>query len=86
MADDDTVMRYCTEKLQNAINTDKNLIKKLNLTKRQLALIKKGSPRIDDFTWHHDPTVLGKMSLVKRDIHSKNKHTGGSTIWGGGKK
>lgn len=91
MADDDTVMKYCTKKLNEELKKEQecgktDLRDKLKLNEDQLDMIKKGKPRIEGFTWHHDPTVLGKMAFVKFDIHSANKHTGGSAIWGGGKK
>ena len=39
---------------------------------------------IQYLTWHHD-VRCGIMQLVPTDQHSQYRHTGGKSIWGGGR-
>ncbi len=81
LSTDSVQFNYCTERLQNAIKNDKKLRKKFSET--QTEQIENGKvPR--GYVWHHNEE-LGKMELVKADIHDKAKHTGGKAIWGGGR-
>lgn len=73
---------YCTGELQKAINKDPNLRKVFD--KDQIKQINEGYMPTG-YTWHHNEKV-GKMELVKTDIHLKTAHTGGKAIWGGGKE
>ena len=45
------------------------------------------SPRIPGLTWHHHQQK-GLLQLVDSEIHARNQnpHTGGRSIWGGGKE
>ena len=81
-ADDPETFAYCTEKLKEAIAKNPELASKF--TGEQLEQIKSGAPRIRGYTWHHcgEP---GRMQLVRTDVHEANRHTGGKTIWGGGR-
>lgn len=45
--------------------------------------IKNGEPRISGLTWHHTEHP-GQMQLIDSDVHSKCRHTGGRSVWGGG--
>lgn len=69
--------KECNRQLRIAINSDVNLKKKFS--KKQLEYIaKKKTP--SSYTWHHYEE-LGKLRLVKTQIHSKTGHTGGRSIW-----
>lgn len=72
----------CNEKLKESY--DKGTINTENFTERQLQQIKNGD-KPEGFTWHHNE-VKGRMELVKSDIHEATGHTGGKSIWGGGKE
>lgn len=39
----------------------------------------------DGFVWHHCESPPGKMQLVDFKIHTNTRHTGGKSIWGGGR-
>lgn len=73
--------RCCTQRLDRKIQGNPDFAKQF--TARQLEQIKNGDPRIAGLTWHHNE-VPGKMQLVKADVHSQCKHTGGKSLWGGG--
>ncbi|MEN2768981.1 HNH endonuclease [Ornithinibacillus xuwenensis] len=79
MKDTDQFLK-CTEKLRESIN--KGEVPKELFTKKQLAQIEDGLPRIDGLVWHHHQ-VPGKMQLVLKKVHSVN-HLGGNSLWGGG--
>ena len=53
----------------------------------QLEAILEESPRIPGLTWHHHQQK-GLLQLVDSEIHARNQnpHTGGRSIWGGGKE
>ncbi|ODS30854.1 MAG: hypothetical protein SCARUB_04039 [Candidatus Scalindua rubra] len=73
---------HCNEKLKDSY--DKGTINADNFTERQLQQINNGD-KPDGFTWHHTEDK-GRMELVKSDIHQASAHTGGKSIWGGGKE
>ena len=73
---------FCNKKLKEAY--DKGTINVDNFSKRQLEQIKDGE-KPQGFTWHHNEEK-GRMELVKADIHQATGHTGGKSIWGGGKE
>lgn len=73
--------KYCTQKLKEKIENDPEFAKQF--TPRQIEQIKNGEPRISGLTWHHNEET-GKIQLVNADDHSKCRHTGGRSIWGGG--
>lgn len=72
--------RECTKLVKEAI--EKGEISKELFTKKQLAQINDGLPRIDGLIWHHHQ-IPGKMQLVIKEVHSVN-HLGGNRLWGGG--
>ena len=80
MASDKVQFSHCIKNLQNEIKNNPGLSKKFS--SRQLEQIKAGKTP-GGYTWHHNEQ-LGKMELVKFDIHDTAKHTGGRAIWGGG--
>lgn len=82
-ASDEEQMKYCTKKLAERIERDPELAKQF--TPRQLEQIRNGEPRISGLTWHHSE-IPGKMQLVDAKDHSAARHTGGRSIWGGGKE
>lgn len=82
-ASDNEQMRYCTKKLAVRIEKDPEFAKKF--TPRQLEQIRNGEPRISGLTWHHNE-IPGKMQLVDANAHSAARHTGGRSIWGGGRE
>ncbi len=70
----------CNRQLQDAIKN--NLDLKNSFSSRQLEQIARGK-NPGGYTWHHNEEV-GKMELVKSDVHAESWHTGGRAIWGGG--
>lgn len=68
--------------LKEKVENDPKFAKKF--TPEQLEQIKNGDTP-DGYTWHHNEET-GKMQLVDSDVHAKTGHTGGKTIWGGGKE
>lgn len=72
--------RECTKLVKEAIENGE--ISKELFTKKQLAQINDGLPRIDGLIWHHHQ-IPGKMQLVIKEVHSVN-HLGGNRLWGGG--
>ena len=81
-ASDTEQFRYCTQQLAQRIKEDPVFARQF--TPRQLEQIKNGEPRISGLTWHHNEEP-GKMQLVDADTHNICRHTGGKSIWGGGK-
>ena len=73
--------KECNAQLNEAVEKDPELRKKFN--EEQLEQIKNGDTP-DGYVWHHDVEV-GKMQLVDSETHQKTGHTGGRSIWGGGK-
>ena len=76
-------MKYCTKQLAERIERNPQFAKKF--TPRQLEQIRNGEPRISGMTWHHSE-ISGKMQLVDANDHSAARHTGGRSIWGGGRE
>ncbi|WP_248062682.1 HNH endonuclease [Paenibacillus silvae] len=70
--------------LELAKEIEKNPALADSLTEKELALIKKGKVP-STLTWHHHQET-GKMQLVDYYEHEVAKHTGGRSIWGGGRK
>lgn len=80
-ASDAEQFKYCTQQLEKRIESDPELAKQF--TPRQREQIKNGEPRISGLTWHHNE-LPGKMQLVNATEHTRCRHTGGRSIWGGG--
>ena len=78
---DSTQFKICNTELKEAVEKDEKL--KSQFTNEQLKQIKSGDTP-DGYVWHHDVEV-GKMQLVDSETHQKTGHTGGRSIWGGGK-
>jgi hypothetical protein len=70
--------------LELAKEIEKNSALAGSLTEKELALIKKGKVP-STLTWHHHQET-DKMQLVDYYEHEVAKHTGGRSIWGGGRK
>lgn len=72
----------CNKQLKDAVKSDFKLAGQF--TNEELEQIKNGDTP-DGYTWHHNEET-GKMELVKTDDHQNNRHTGGKSIWSGGKE
>ncbi|MPM13456.1 hypothetical protein SDC9_59813 [bioreactor metagenome] len=71
---------WCAELLQDALETDRDGELSQVFTNGQLEEIRAG--RIPSgYTVHHD-LAPGRAELVDRELHERNRHTGGYTIWG----
>ena len=81
-ASDVDQFKYCTKKLADLIESDPSFAKQF--TPRQIEQINAGSPNISGLTWHHNE-IPGKMQLVNTDVHARSGHTGGKSLWGGGR-
>lgn len=81
-ASDTAQFQAATKSLAGAIKSNPSLAEQF--TAKQLEQINSGSAKISDFTWHHHQDT-GRMQLVDTTIHSKTGHTGGKSIWGGGR-
>ena len=86
-ASDKTQFEYCNRGLYDVIfnSESKNYNPEIaqNFNKKQLTQIQNGhTPK--GYTWHHDAEPC-KMQLVASNTHGNSGHTGGRTIWGGGK-
>jgi hypothetical protein len=81
-ASDNIQFDYCNEKLKESY--DKGTINIENFTDRQLEQIN-NVDKPEGLTWHHNEDI-GKMELIPSDIHQATAHTGGKSIWGGGKE
>lgn len=71
---------YLNKNLGKLIEDNPN--KKTIFNERQLMQIEQGY-KPQGYTWHHTEDVC-KMQLVKTDIHSQTRHTGGMSMWAGG--
>jgi len=70
----------CAEILRDALETDRNGELSQVFTNEQLDEIRAG--RIPSgYTVHHD-LAPGRADLVDRELHERNRHTGGYTVWG----
>ncbi|WP_083445825.1 HNH endonuclease [Gallaecimonas pentaromativorans] len=77
--------KAANENLLKNIEKDPTLAKKMGLTKMDLRNMKKNSSKAPDgFVWHHHQDV-GRMQLVRADLHDSFRHSGGMAIWGGGR-
>lgn len=74
-------MGNCNEQLKEIL--DKNPELRGEFTERQLEQIDSGY-RPEGCTWHHHQQV-GKMQLVESSVHDVSRHTGGKSLWGGGR-
>lgn len=81
-ASDVKQFEYCDVKLKDSY--DKGTLNTDKFTERQLEQINNGD-KPEGFTWHHNE-VKGRMELVEIEIHQATAHTGGKSIWGGGKE
>lgn len=82
LASDRTQFRECTRQLKAALEANPQLKKRF--TKEQLEQIMNlDTP--DGFTWHHVESPPGEMQLVDFNTHANTRHTGGKSVWGGGK-
>lgn len=82
-ASDDAQFKECTAQLAAAIESNPSLAQ--NFTPRQLTQIRDGAPRISGLTWHHREYPPGSMQLVNSEAHATSRHTGGRSLWGGGR-
>lgn len=64
--------------LRESIKTNPSLALKFDVM--QMEYIKRGTPQIPGYTWHHHQEI-GKMQLIPRDIHLKTGHIGGMEVW-----
>ena len=83
MSSDEVQFKYCTQRLAKAIEANPALAS--NFTPRQLEQIKNRDARIGGLTWHHNE-IPGRMQLVDAQLHDTCRHTGGKSLWGGGKE
>ena len=79
-ASDKEQFTECNRQLQEHITKNPDSAKAFS--SEQLDQIRNGDTP-DGYTWHHNEE-LGKMQLVKSDVHALTGHTGGRSIWGGG--
>ena len=80
-ASDPEQFKFCINQLREAVEQKSEEI--ANFTKTQLEQIKDGFTP-DGHTWHHHQET-GRMQLVDFDTHMRTGHTGGKSIWGGGR-
>ena len=81
-ASDDKQFAECNKQLKDKCLSDPEFAKQFN--ERQLDDIMNGRTPYG-YVWHHNEE-LGKMQLVDYDIHDGTRHTGGKSIWGGGRE
>ena len=81
-ASDSLQFKYCVKDLGKRVERSASYAD--TFTKRQLEQIKNWEPRISGLTWHHNE-IPGKMQLVDAEKHSRSSHTGGKSLWGGGR-
>ena len=75
---------YCTNKLREAIKNNPKL--KAQFTEKQLKDINKKNAIITDSTWHHHQAKSKRLlQLVNRELHNRTGHSGGRSVYGGGK-
>ena len=79
-ASDKEQFAECNHQLQEHVEKNTNATK--TFSSEQLEQIQNGDTP-DGYTWHHNEEI-GKMQLVKSDVHALTGHTGGRSIWGGG--
>ena len=79
-ASDKEQFAECNHQLQDSVTKKPDTAK--SFSSEQIEQIRNGDTP-DGYTWHHNEEV-GKMQLVKSDVHGQTGHTGGRSIWGGG--
>ena len=79
-ASDKEQFTECSSQLKDSVSNDPELAKRFS--NEQLEQIQ-NCDTPDGYTWHHNEEI-GRMQLVKSDIHALTGHTGGRSIWGGG--
>ena len=79
-ASDKEQFAECNRQLRENIGKHPDAAK--SFSAEQLEQIRNGDTP-DGYTWHHSEEI-GKMPLVKSDVHGLTGHTGGRSIWGGG--
>lgn len=83
---DKNQFRECNRRLVSELETNPGL--KSRFTPEQLEQIHEGvedGTAPDGYVWHHNEEV-GIMQLVDAETHARTGHTGGKSIWGGGKE
>ena len=81
-ASDSEQIKYCNEQLRQ--DFENGGLNPERFSERQQEQIRdKHTP--EKYTWHHHED-LGRMQLVPSDIHEKTGHTGGRSLWGGGRE
>jgi hypothetical protein len=73
-----THMRSATQSLKDAIKNGS--VRESQFTPQQLKAINAGEEKIPGYTWHHHQDV-GRMQLVKTDVHAQTGHVGGFDMW-----
>ena len=79
-ASDKEQFTECNRQLQEHITKNPDTAE--SFSSEQLEQIRNGDTP-DGYSWHHHEE-LGKMQLVKSDVHALTGHTGGRSIWAGG--
>ena len=79
-ASDKEQFTECSSQLKDSVSNNSELAKQFSNEQLEQIL---NCDTPDGYTWHHNEE-LGRMQLVKSDIHSLTGHTGGRSIWGGG--
>ena len=79
-ASDKEQFTECSSQLKDSVSNDPELAKRFSNEQLEQIL---NCDTPDGYTWHHNEE-LGRMQLVKSDIHALTGHTGGRSIWGGG--
>lgn len=85
--DDVAHFKEANQKLGEALRDNPSLAKELGLEDHHVDWLLKDPPSgdpPDGFTWHHHQDV-GLMQLVPEAVHGDLPHTGGMSIWGGGR-
>ncbi len=72
----------CNEQLHQAY--ENGTLNTEQLTDKQLEQVRNGD-KPEGYTWHHHEEP-GRMQLVDSKIHAETLHTGGRSIWGGGRE
>ena len=83
---DKNQFRECNRRLVSDLEANPEL--KSQFTPEQIEQIYDGvedGTAPDGYVWHHNEEV-GIMQLVDAETHARTGHTGGKSIWGGGKE
>ena len=73
---------FCNEQLSRSY--ENGTLNTEQFTDRQLEQIRNGD-KPEGYTWHHHEEP-GRMQLVDSEVHAKTPHTGGRSLWGGGRE